>query len=178
MMGRSSSVLSTTLAGGIQIRPLTSQDGSWLWDMLYLAIYLPPGVAPFPDSFLRQPPLAGYVQGWGREGDFGFAAMDGPATAGAAWARQFVKSSPGYGFVDEAIPELSVAVEHAYRSRGIGSLLLTSLLEAASKRVPGVSLSVTETNPAVRLYVRLGFEIVGRSKESLIMLKRLTDPSG
>lgn len=162
--------------GGILIRPLTRLDEARLWEMLYLAIYLPPGATPVPRSRLRQPPLANYVEGWGRQGDFGFAAMDGPSMVGAAWARQFSASSSGFGFVDASIPELSLAVEPAHRARGVGSRLLDTLLKVASERAYAISLSVTESNPAFRMYAQRGFEVTGRSGDSLTMLRRWGDP--
>jgi GNAT superfamily N-acetyltransferase len=71
-----------------------------------------------------------------------------------AWLRCFPASEPGYGFVDESTPELSIAVLPAYRGKGIGSRLLERLLQG----VDAASLSCDPANPAWRLYVRLGFE--------------------
>ena len=45
-------------------------------------------------------------------------------------------------------------------ARGVGSRLLAALLDAAAGRYPAVSLNVQTDNPAVRLYRRLGFEVV------------------
>lgn len=78
----------------------------------------------------------------------------------------------GYGYVDDATPELSIALLPAYRGRGIGSQLLARLLEQAQGCCPGVSLSVSAGNPARRLYERFGFEIVAERGSSLTMLKR------
>ena len=75
------------------------------------------------------------------------------AAVGAAWLRFFPAFDPGYGFVDERTPELSVAVLAAHRGKGIGSLLVDRLLQG----VEAASLSCDPANPAWRLYVRLGF---------------------
>jgi ribosomal protein S18 acetylase RimI-like enzyme len=56
------------------------------------------------------------------------------------------------------------------RGRGIGAQLLAALIaEAERQRLPALSLSVEPRNPAVRLYARLGFEVVGGVGGSLTM---------
>jgi ribosomal protein S18 acetylase RimI-like enzyme len=40
------------------------------------------------------------------------------------WSRCFTRDEPGYGFIDESIPELSIAVATDARGRGIGTALL------------------------------------------------------
>jgi GNAT superfamily N-acetyltransferase len=122
--------------------------------MLYLALFVPPGQPPLPKSVLGDPAIAKYVEGWGtRRGDSGLIALVQRIPVGAAWLRFFPASDPGYGFVDERTPELSVAVLAAYRGKGIGSLLLDRLLQS----VEAASLSCDPENPAWRLYIRLGF---------------------
>lgn len=141
----------------VEIRMATAADEPFLWEMLYLALHVPPGQPPLPRSVLRQPALAQYVSGWPtKPGDRGLVALVGGEPVGAAWLRMFPASDPGYGFVDESIPELSVAVLPDYRGNGIGSRLLDTLLHD----VPAVSLSCDPANPAWRLYLRLGFRIL------------------
>jgi GNAT superfamily N-acetyltransferase len=122
--------------------------------MLYLALFVPPGEPPRSRSVLGDPAIARYVKGWGtRSGDSGLIALVEGIPVGAAWLRCFPASEPGYGFVDERTPELSIAVLPAYRAKGIGSLLLERLLQD----VYTASLSCDPANPARRLYIRLGF---------------------
>jgi GNAT superfamily N-acetyltransferase len=85
-------------------------------------------------------------------GDSGLIALVQRVPVGAAWLRFFPASDPGYGFVDERTPELSVAVLATYRRKGIGSLLIDRLLQS----VDPASLSCDPANPAWRLYIRLG----------------------
>ena len=139
--------------------------------MLYLALFVPSGQTPLPRSVLNDPAIARYVENWGRRrGDSGLIATVAAAPVGAAWLRFFTPLDPGYGFVDERTPELSVAVLAAYRNKGIGSLLVGQLLQG----VESVSLSCDPTNPAWRLYVRLGFvpRVDGRT---MLRVKSSTD---
>lgn len=157
----------------ISIRPLTSEDESFLREMLYEAIYLPPEIPRPPRDIVNQPDLAKYVNDWGQPGDGGLLAFD-PATqrpAGAAWFRLFHETNRGYGYVDNSTPELTIAVLPEYRGKGIGSQLLTRLLEIAQTRYAAISLSVMPGNPALRLYQRAGFREAGHYGTSLIMLK-------
>jgi GNAT superfamily N-acetyltransferase len=138
-----------------ELRAATVSDESFLWEMLYLAIFVPTGKPLLPRSILRDPAIARYVEDWGiRSGDSGLIALVDGAPVGAAWLRCFPASDPGYGFVDERTPELSIAVLPAHRGKGIGSRLMERLLQG----VDSTSLSCDQANPSWRLYVRLGFE--------------------
>lgn len=98
------------------------------------------------------------MEDFGRSGDFGVVADAGAQPLGAAWWRRFPADAPGYGFIDEATPELSVAVLAAHRGRGIGTALLRALMrEARGRGIGRLSLSVEHDNPAAALYERLGF---------------------
>ena len=139
----------------LELRTANVSDEPFLWEMLYLALFVPPGEPPLPRFVLQDPAIARYVQGWGtRRGDRGFVALVDASLVGAAWLRWFPASDPGYGFVDESIPELTIAVSPDHRGEGIGSLLLERLLQD----VPSTSLSCDPQNPAWRLYLRLGFK--------------------
>ena len=140
--------------------------------MLYHALYIPEGSPPFPKEIVNQPDIAKYVFGWGQPGDIGFVAIDEASgrQIGAVWIRLFNSHNPGYGYVVEYIPELSIAVLPGYRDLGIGTQLLNHMLAKAAERYPGVSLSVTSENPAKRLYERLGFQVVNMKGASLTML--------
>jgi ribosomal protein S18 acetylase RimI-like enzyme len=153
------------------IRPLIQTDEQFLWEMLYQALYVPPGGAPFPPEILNEPEIARYVQDWGRAGDAGFAAIDDATLkpVGAAWIRLFSATNQGYGYVDDQTPELSTALLPAYRHQGIGTALLSHLIADAAATYPALSLSVSSDNPAIRLYQRLGFAVISESGNSLTM---------
>jgi ribosomal protein S18 acetylase RimI-like enzyme len=155
-----------------EFRTLTASDEPFLWEMLYQALYLPPGQPPFPREILQKPEIACYVQGWGQPHDRGFAALVKGEPVGAAWLRLLTAERPGYGYVDDDTPELSIAVLPKFRGRGIGSQLMTCLLELAQQtRYPAVCLSVSPGNPALRLYQRLGFAKVDETRSSIKMIR-------
>ncbi len=163
----------------ISTRPLSDADEPFLWEIVYHAIYLPAGVAAPPRSIVQHPKIAKYVRGWGNATDLGFAAViEGSVQpVGAAWLRLLRGEQRGYGYVADDIPELTVALLPRYRGAGTGTHLLTHLLDAAQQRFPGVSLSVSPENPALRLYQRLGFQVVNDSGSSWTMLKRWDHPT-
>jgi GNAT superfamily N-acetyltransferase len=154
----------------IRLIPLTAADEPFLWEMLYLALYVPLGKPPFPRSILEEPDIACYVHGWGQSGDWGLLACDGGTPVGAIWLRQWTGDEKGYGFVRPEIPELSIALLPAYRNQGLGTRMIKTVIAMAQERFPGLSLSVVESSPARLLYESLGFVRVGQIMESLVML--------
>jgi len=119
-------------------------------------------------------PLSRYVENWGRSGDVAVIAADGPNRVGAAWFRRFSSAAPGYGFVDEQTPELTIAVVPSMRRHGVGQELLDALLERArSEGVGRLSLSVEPGSPAVAFYERNGFAGAGEAAGGLTMVRSL-----
>ncbi|MEV4900093.1 GNAT family N-acetyltransferase [Citricoccus sp. NPDC055426] len=96
-------------------------------------------------------------------GDLGFVAMamatsEATVVLGVVWLLFLDSTDPGYGFVADGVPELSVCVWPGYRGLGIGRALIDhALVEAGSKGIRRVSLSVEDGNPAVNLYLQRGF---------------------
>ncbi len=155
------------------IRPLVLTDEPFLWQMLYHAIHVPEGYPDPPPELVFLPELARYVNDWGRQGDLGFLAYETATNSfvGAVWLRLLTGEKRGYGYVDDATPELSMAVLPAYRSQGLGTQLLKTLFTSGWGNSP-VSLSVSADNPARRLYKRFGFEVVGEEGPSLTMKRK------
>jgi ribosomal protein S18 acetylase RimI-like enzyme len=154
------------------IRPAREADEPFLTEMLWLATTWRDGPPTSSvENVRRKPALARYVRGWGRDGDAGFIAEAASGTrVGAAWFRVFSDAEPGFGFVDERTPELSIAVVPEARCRGMGTALLRTLVaEARSQGFPAVSLSVERDNPAVALYEREGFERVRADADAYTM---------
>ena len=119
-------------------------------------------------------PLSRYVDNWGRAGDVAVIAHETGNRVGAAWLRVFRQAEPGYGFVDENTPELSIAVVPSRRRHGLGQELMDALVEAArSEGHHAVSLSVEADSPAVAFYERNGFERVREQDGGVVMRKAL-----
>jgi ribosomal protein S18 acetylase RimI-like enzyme len=140
-------------------------DVPFLRDMLRHAYYWRWGT---PEA--EEIPASRYVEGFGRPGDAAVIALDEGFPVGAARYRIFRTGAPGYGFVDESTPELSIAVVPSRRGRGIGDELLSALIERA--RLEGytaLSLSVERQNPALHLYERFGFRPVEERGDTLVM---------
>lgn len=153
---------------GVAIGPASPADQPFLREMLYEALYVPPGSPPFPRSVIDEPSLALYVDGFGLQpGDVGFVARVDGTPIGAIWARMPAETQRGYGYVDDDTPELSMAVEPDHRSKGIGTALLEQLVDVC----PRLSLSVDARNPALRMYERAGFVSVADDGNSHTMLR-------
>jgi len=119
-------------------------------------------------------PLTRYVDNWGRPGDLALVATETGHRVGAAWFRVFRTGEPGYGFIDEQTPELTISVVPSRRKHGVGQELLDALLAKAGEAGhTAVSLSVEQDSPAVKFYERNGFEPVGESAGGLVMTRAL-----
>ena len=128
------------------------------------------------DPELDDLPVGRYVDRWGRPGDTAVVLIERFRPVGAAWYRLFEEQAPGYGFVDEDTPELTIAVVPSCRGKGYGAQLLEALLERA--RADGyeqISLSVESDSPAVKLYERHGFDTVAERGGACVMVADLTD---
>jgi GNAT superfamily N-acetyltransferase len=63
-------------------------------------------------------------------------------------------------YIDERTPEISIGVKELARGQGIGEMLLRSLIAEARGRGLRLCLNIRSTNPARRLYERVGFQVV------------------
>ena len=107
-------------------------------------------------------PLERYVAGWGRPGTPRSSRSTSSSRSARPGTGSSSRTSPGYGFVDEETPELTIAIVPSRRGRGLGEQLLSALLDRARADGYGeVSLSVEPDNPAIRLYEHHGFAKVG-----------------
>jgi len=159
----------------VNIRPATAGDAAFLKTMLFEAARWNPDWPSEPiDEVLDDPVLRRYHEGWGRTGDGGVIAEIDGAPVGAVWFRQFTDTEPGYGFVDEKTPELSVAVQPLHRRKGIGGTLMrAAMVQAREEGFQAVSLSVAVHNRSRMMYQRVGFEKVGEDGDSWTMLLNL-----
>jgi ribosomal protein S18 acetylase RimI-like enzyme len=143
----------------MKLRAVDPKDEKFLWETQCHAALLDSQDAPMV-AVRSNPMLARYVEGWGRDGDVGVIAEHEGKPVGAAWCRLFPKESPAWGWIDDKTPEISVAVLPEFRQKGLGTSLLTHLQEVVREKNGMLSLAVRSTNPALRLYLRLGFRIL------------------
>ncbi|HET7743969.1 MAG TPA: GNAT family N-acetyltransferase [Gaiellaceae bacterium] len=145
------------------------QDVRFLRDMLHHAYY-------WRERELGEgaTPISLYVKGWGRPGDTALIALDEGFPVGAAWYRLFTRDRPGYGFVDDATPELAIAVVPSRRGRGLGEALLEALCDRArSEGFQALSLSVARDNDAlVSFYEKHGFSRVQEDGDDSVTMRR------
>jgi len=160
----------------VTFRDLSGGDVDLLAAMLVEAVNWNPNRPriALPDV-LAQSAFRRYVDGWGGEDDAGIVVEIGAgAPIGVAWRRSFAAGRPGYGFVAENVPEISVAIRRPWRGHGLGNRLLRAL-EAQAQRagVAALSLSVEAANPAHRLYERRGYRTVAWTGSTRTMVVNL-----
>ena len=144
----------------VRVRDTVNDDLPFLAEMLCEAAFPPGYPRPVAPEVMSDPRLVRWLENWGRAGDFGVLATDGEHLLGAAWCRLFDDAARRErGVIDNETPELVIAVEPRSRGAGIGGLLLAALIDRVrGAGFSGISLGVGETNPAIALYERHGFE--------------------
>jgi GNAT superfamily N-acetyltransferase len=84
------------------------------------------------------------------------------APVGAAWWH--FHDPP---LLDPSVPEMGLAVLAAERGHGVGAALIDALAAKAAGSYDRIVLNVHVRNPAIRLYSRTGFEVVGKGRGPL-----------
>ncbi|MEM6844924.1 MAG: GNAT family N-acetyltransferase [Bacteroidota bacterium] len=159
----------------ITIRRLQDHEQEFLAEMLYEALFVPEGHDKFPQEIIQDPALAKYIAHWGKDAmDISLVAEEDSELIGAIWGRKFTQDNPGFGFVDEDTPELSMAMKEERRGKGIGTRLIQEIDKAYHKvGVKALSLSVDKKNRAYKLYKKMGFELAAETDTSVVMKKEL-----
>lgn len=173
------------------LRAATPADAGFIAEMTLAAFNWAPDRPAFTmEAFRTEPALWKYIDGWPAPGEHGVVAKElvaqgvgtrggtdgdpGGRLVGAAWWRCFGVDAPGYGFVAEDVPELSLAVAADWRGRGLGRVLLRAVVDRArAEGLARVSLSVERANHAARLYAAEGFVVVGGDENADTMVKEL-----
>jgi len=147
------------------LRPVGKGDVRFLRDMLRHAYHW--RLAQDPEL-----PVYRYVQNWGRRGDAGVVAFEGRNVYGAAWYRLFKASEPGFGFVDQETPEVTIAVVPGRRGKGAGAELLEALL-ARARRDGFAQISLSAEKGQTGFYEAHGFGSVREDEWTVTMLATL-----
>lgn len=142
--------------GTFRLRRAHAADRDLLWRFLAIAAY-----EPNAEAARNIPVLAPYLAGWRRPGDFGVIAERDGQAIGACWARQFLRHEHPVFFAGPHVPEISIGVLPLARGYGVGTALLRHIETIAhEKGYNGLCLNVRDTNPAIRLYRRAGFQMM------------------
>ena len=144
-----------------EIRHMRNDEYLLLEEFLYQAIYVPEGFeGEIPRSVIRDDPKCrAAFEGFGELPDDRalVADVDGHAV-GTCW----VRTTDEYGHIDDATPSFSISLYEQYRGQGMGGAMMRQMLdELCDAGYARASLSVQKENPALRLYERLGFRIIG-----------------
>ena len=153
------------------IRRLRQEEVKILNTFLYEAIFIPEGVEAPPKDIIAQPELQLYVDDFGnRTGDICFVAEFNDSIIGAVW----VRIMDDYGHIDDQTPSFAISLLKTYRNYGIGTELMKKMLaELKACGYKQSSLAVQKQNYAVRMYKKLGFQIVDENEEEYIMVCQL-----
>ena len=144
-----------------EVRHIREDEWPLLEDFLYEAIYIPKG---FECEVQRSviyddPKCRAAFEAFGTlPDDRAVVAVVNGKVVGACWAR----TTDEYGHIDDGTPSLSISLYRPYRGQGAGGAMMRAMLgELREAGYPRCSLSVQKENPALRLYERMGFRIVG-----------------
>jgi len=161
--------------GNIIIREIRKEEYGILEDMLYEAIFQKEGAKLLPREIIREPRIDVFINGFGsKPDDYCLVAELNNKIIGAVWTRILNGEIKGYGNIDDETPEFAISLYKEYRNKGYGSLMMRKMIELLkNKGYKQASLSVDKNNYAVKMYKKLGFEIIQKNKHDYLMLLKL-----
>ncbi len=141
---------------------------------LYEAIFQCDKSNLLPRDVIKQPELSIYIDDFGKKDDHCLVAECDGQVVGAVWTRVLSDQIKGYGYVDDSTPEFAISLYENYRNRGIGTALMKSMLQLLKKGgYKKTSLAVQKDNFAVKMYNKVGFEIIKELKKEYLMICKL-----
>ena len=153
------------------LRKIEKNEIDLLRGFLYEAIFIPEGVDPPPKDIIDQPELRLYYEGFGSgRADNAIVAEDEGKVVGAVWTRIM----NDYGHVDDDTPSFAISLYKEYRGQRTGTELMKEMLELLKTQgYEKASLAVQKANYAVRMYEKVGFDVVDENDEEFIMVCNL-----
>ena len=123
-----------------------------------------------PRAIIEQPELQLYISDFGRKDDNALVAEVDGKVVGAVWTRIMNDS----GHIDDETPSFAISLYKEYRGLGIGTDMMRQMLVLLKEKgYKHTSLAVQQKNYAVKMYQRVGFEIVDKNEEEYIMICNL-----
>ena len=155
------------------IRAMRETEYPLLENFLYEAIFVPEGVEPPPKSIVNTPELQVYIENFGtRIHDKSLVAEINHKVIGAVW----VRIMNDYGHIDDETPSFAISLYKEYRGLGIGTEMMKAMLAILKDcGYSQASLAVQKANYAVKMYRKVGFEIVGENAQEYIMIARIQE---
>ena len=153
------------------IREMKETEYDLLNAFLYEAIFIPEGMTPPPMSIINEPELQVYVSGFGlQKHDRALVAEATGKIVGVVW----VRIMNDYGHVDDRTPSFAISLYKEYRGQGIGTEMMRKMLSVLKDcGYEQASLAVQKANYAVKMYQKVGFEIIDENEEEYIMVNHL-----
>ena len=163
------------------IRELKRDENKILDTFLYEAIFIPEGVPVPSKDIINKPDLQVYVKDFGEnKGDLCLVAQVADEIVGAVQVADeivgavWVRIMNDYGHIDNETPSFAISLLKEYRNYGIGTELMKQMLmKLKLEGYKQASLAVQKMNYAVRMYRKVGFEIVDENDEEYIMICKL-----
>lgn len=156
-----------------KIRNMEETEYELLNNFLYEAIFIPKGIEPPPKTIIQKNELQVYVKDFGKFPDDRCLVAEAQGKiVGAVW----VRIMNDYGHIDDDTPSFAISLYKEYRGKGIGTALMKKMIGILKMEgYKQASLAVQKENYAVKMYQKIGFEIVGENEEEYIM-KILVNP--
>lgn len=153
------------------IREMRREEYPLLEEFLYQAIFQKDPENLIPREEIEKPTLRVYIDDFGEKpDDYCLCAEEDGVVVGAVWVRII----PGFGSVDDRTPEFAISLLPEARGKGIGTELMRAMIRHLKVRgYEKTSLAVQKANYAVRMYKKVGFEIIGENEEEYIMIHKL-----
>lgn len=154
-----------------KIRKIEKNEYELLNIFLYEAIFIPKGMEKPPKDIIKNKELQVYVEDFGTNKDDNcLVAEYKNKIIGACWTRIM----NDYGHIDNETPSFAISLYEEYRGKGIGTDLMLKMLELLKQKgYKKASLAVQKENYAVKMYKKVGFEIIDENDEEYIMICKL-----
>lgn len=150
------------------IREMRKDEYPLLEQFLFHAIFQKDPENPIPFEEIYKPTLQVYIENFGaKPDDYCLCAEVDGRVVGAVWVRII----PGFGSIDDQTPEFAISLLPDFRGMGIGTALMRAMLQHLwDAGYAQASLAVQKANYALRMYKKVGFQIIGENTEEYIMV--------